>query len=280
MGFEKKFPLMDIAADLNADTKKKLEKMMQFLEGFKRVIVAFSGGVDSSTLAAVCKSAGIDILAVTVVSQKSPSRELEDAPRIAKEIGVRHEFVNMDIMTPEFKENTTERCYFCKSKLLSSLISLADEKGYDAVFEGTNASDLLQHRPGYRAVREMQRVYSPWAEFGITKEEIRMISRSMGFSFYEKPSLACLASRIPFGVRIDEQKLRMVDEAENFVINTVAVKQVRVRNYDGVAVVEVGEDEVEKLLEKALEVRDGLKRIGFRAVLIDLDGYRMGKRLF
>jgi uncharacterized protein len=157
---------------------------------------------------------------------------------------------------------------------------LAEERGYDAVFEGTNASDLEGHRPGYKAVKEMHGVYSPWAEFGITKKEIRMVAKSMGFSFYDKPSLACLASRIPSGVEIDERKLRMVDEAENLVIEIAGVRQVRVRNYDGVAVVEVGEEEIGKLLEKATIVRDRLKEIGFRSVLVDLEGYRTGKQLF
>lgn len=265
---------------MNPETLEKLQRMRGFLEGFKGVVIAFSGGVDSSTLAAVCKDAGLDVLAVTVVSQKSPSREIKDAAKIAMEIGVKHEFVNMDILTPEFRENTSERCYFCKKKVLSSLVSLAEERGYDAVFEGTNASDLEGHRPGYKAVKEMHGVYSPWAEFGITKKEIRMVAKSMGFSFYDKPSLACLASRIPSGVEIDERKLRMVDEAENLVIEIAGVRQVRVRNYDGVAVVEVVEEEIGKLLEKATKVRDRLKEIGFRSVLVDLEGYRTGKQLF
>ncbi|WP_290596234.1 MULTISPECIES: ATP-dependent sacrificial sulfur transferase LarE [unclassified Archaeoglobus] len=265
---------------MDSETTGKLQRMREFLSGFKSAVVAFSGGVDSSTLTAICKDAGLDTLAVTVTSQKSPTREIKEAVKIAEEIGVKHEFINMDILTPEFRENTPERCYFCKRRVLSALVSLAESMGYEAVFEGTNASDLSGHRPGYKAVKEMDRVYSPWAEFGITKDEIRLIARSMGFSFYDKPSLACLASRIPFGVEIDEQKLRMVDEAENSVIEIAGVRQVRVRNYNGVAVVEVGEDEISRLLEKATKVRDRLKEIGFKSVLVDLNGYRTGKRLF
>lgn len=265
---------------VDIQTAEKLRKMKEFLSSFKSTVVAFSGGVDSSTLAAVCKDAGLKTLAVTVISQNSPTREIKDAKKIAEEIGVRHEFINMDILTPEFSENTSERCYFCKKRVLSALVYLAESRDYEVVLEGTNASDLGGHRPGYNAVKEMGKVYSPWAEFGITKDEIRSIAKSMKFSFYDKPSLACLATRIPFGIEIDEQKLKMVDKAENSVIEIAGVRQVRVRNYGGIAVVEVGEDEIKKLLEEATKVRDRLKKIGFRHVLVDLDGYRTGKMLF
>jgi len=265
---------------VDIQTAEKLRKMREFLSSFKSAVVAFSGGVDSSTLAAVCKDAGLETLAITVLSQNSPTREIKDAKKIANEIGVKHEFVNIDILTSEFRKNTSERCYFCKKRVLSTLVSLAKSGGYEVVLEGTNASDLSGHRPGYRAVEEMDRVFSPWAKFGITKDEVRSIAKSMEFSFHDKPSLACLATRIPFGIEIDEQKLKVVDEAENSVIEIAGVRQVRVRNYDGIAVVEVGEDEISKLLEKATKVRDRLKEIGFRHVLVDLDGYRTGKRLF
>lgn len=262
---------------MDSKTAEKLRRMKRFLSNFKSAVVAFSGGVDSSTLAAVCKDGGLKTLAITVISQSSPTREIEDAKKIAEEIGVKHEFINMDILMPEFRKNTSERCYFCKKRILSALVSLAERRGYEVVLEGTNASDLGEHRPGYRAVKEIDRVFSPWAEFGITKDEIRSIAKLMGFSFYSKPPLACLATRIPFGIEVDEQKLKMIDEAENSIIEIAGVRQVRVRDYDGVAVVEVGKDEINKLLEKATKVRDRLKKIGFRHVLVDLDGYRAGK---
>lgn len=134
-------------------------------------------------------------------------------------------------------------------------------------------------RSGYRAVKELN-FHSPWADFGFTKDEIREIARSKGFSFYDKPSLTCLASRIPFGFRINEEKLEMVEIAENAVLRVSGVKQVRVRNYDGVAVIEVGEGELDKILGVAERVRDDVKAAGFRAVLLDPDGYREGKKLF
>lgn len=264
-------------------TRKKLQKMKDFIRRFRKVIVAFSGGVDSSTLAAICKDVlGENVLAITLVSQKSPSREIADATRIAKEIGVEHEFLEIDILTPEFRKNTPERCYFCKKNILSAIIEIAEKRGYDAVFEGTNASDLKGHRPGYRAVLEFKNVYSPWAEFGITKDEIRLIARSMGFSFYNKPSLACLASRIPFGTEIDENKLKMVDKAENAVIEIAEIEQVRVRNFDGKAVIEVESNELPKILNEDIikRLRERLQMIGFSSVLLDLEGYRTGKISF
>ncbi|AIG98566.1 hypothetical protein AFULGI_00018090 [Archaeoglobus fulgidus DSM 8774] len=265
---------------MRPETGKKLENLNHFIQQFEKVLIAFSGGVDSSTLAAVCSNAGVEVLAVTVLSSVSPRREMEEAKRIAEELGVRHEFLKIDLMDEDFRRNDENRCYYCKRRVLSALVEEAKKRGIEVVLEGTNASDLSDHRPGYRAVRELDGVNSPWVEFGITKEEIREIARSMGYSFHDKPSMACLASRIPFGIEIDEGKLKMVDEAEEAVIELAGVKQVRVRNYDGVAVVEVAGDELKKLLNCAEKVRDKLKKIGFRAVLIDLEGYRSGKRLF
>ena len=218
------------------------------------------------------------MLAVTVRSQNSPSREIRDAEKVAREIGIAHEFVDIDVLNiDDFRKNSEQRCYHCKKHILSTLVKLAEERGFDAVFEGTNASDLREHRPGYKAVEELGKVYSPWAEFGITKDEIRMIAKNMGFSFYDKPSLACLATRIPFGIEINEKALQMVDRAEDAVVEAAGVRQVRVRNLNGVAVIEVGCDEVHKVLPVALKIKDKLMEIGFRSVLLDLEGYRTGK---
>ncbi len=264
---------------MDTETKEKLEKMKAFIGEFDHVIVAFSGGVDSSTLAAVCKKVlNENVLAVTIRSQNIPSREIRDAEEVAREIGVAHEFIDIDVLSvDDFRKNSEQRCYYCKKHILSALVMLAEERNFDAVFEGTNASDLGEHRPGYRAVEELEKVYSPWAEFGITKDEIKMIARYMGFSFYDKPSLACLATRIPFGVEINEKALRMIDRAEDAVVEIAKVRQARVRNLNGVAVIEVGSDEVHKVLPVALEIKEKLMEIGFRSVLLDLEGYRTGK---
>lgn len=266
---------------INPETSEKLLRLKEFVKTFDSVIIAFSGGVDSSTLAAISYEVLKDrALAVTALSPTTPSREIEEAKHIAREIGIKHEFIQINELESDgFVENSPERCYFCKRHLLSAMINYARQKGYSAVFEGTNASELKGHRPGYKAIREFSMVHSPWAEFGFTKEEIREVARSMGYSFHDKPSLACLASRIPFGIKIDEGRLRMVDEAENAIIEIAGVRQVRVRNFDGMAIIEVDRDEREKFFNKAVmdEIAERLKKIGFRYVLLDMEGYRTGK---
>ena len=257
----------------------KLKKLEKFISSFERVIVAFSGGVDSSTLAGLANEL-TDVLAVTIISPTTPSREIREAERIAKELSLKHRFYNLNELEDEnFVKNTEERCYFCKRMVLTSLKKIAEEEGYEAVFEGTNASELQGHRPGYRAVMELENVYSPWVIFGFTKEEIREIAKMKGYSFWDKPSVACLSSRIPFNTPIDEVSLKMVDEAENYIIEVAGVRQVRVRKIDGRAVIEVGKDEVEKLLNKEMveKIVPKLRSLGFKAVLLDLEGYRTGK---
>ena len=272
---------MSSANALNPETSEKLLRLKEFIKTFDSVVIAFSGGVDSSTLAAVSYEVLKDrALAVTALSPTTPSREIEEAKRIAREIGIKHEFIQINELESDgFVENSPERCYFCKKHLLSAMVDYAVQNGFSAVFEGTNASELKGHRPGYKAIREFSMVHSPWAEFGFTKEEIREVAKSMGFSFYNKPSLACLASRIPFGIRIEEDRLKMVDEAENAIIEVAGVRQVRVRNFDGMAIIEVDRDEREKFFSQAVmdEIAERLKKIGFNYVLLDMEGYRTGK---
>ncbi|MDW7990249.1 MAG: ATP-dependent sacrificial sulfur transferase LarE [Archaeoglobaceae archaeon] len=259
------------------ELEEKLREMKDFLSHFNSAIVAFSGGVDSATLAALCKEVIKKVLAITVRSEVSPSREIEKALIAAEEIGVKHRFIDLDILKVEgFSENSEMRCYYCKKFLIKALVDIAIAEKYDVVLEGTNASDLKGHRPGYRAVVECDIAFSPWADFGIKKEEIRSIARSMGFSFYNSPSLACLASRIPFGVRITRENLRMIDEAENAVIRIARVGMVRVRNIDGFAVVEVEKDEISHILEKKEKIKDFLLKIGFKDVFINPNGYKTG----
>lgn len=259
------------------EIQKKLEKMKGFLSNFSSAVVAFSGGVDSSTLTAVCKEVINNTLAVTVKSEMSPSREIENSARIAKEIGVKHQFLELDIFSVEgFIKNSEMRCYYCKKFILDALTKFAISEGYEVVFEGTNASDLNGHRPGYKAILECDMVFSPWVDFGIKKEEIREIAKLMGFSFYNAPSIACLASRIPFGVKIRPEMLKAVDKAENVVIEIANVENVRVRNINGFAVVEVESQEIPKLLAKRDKIRESLLRIGFRDVFVNPEGYKSG----
>lgn len=270
---------------LLASLDEKYEKLRRFIldKGKNGVVIAFSGGVDSSTLAAVCHDLlGEKAVAVTAISPIYPAEEVEEAKKVAREIGIRHILVESDELSNEdFVRNPENRCYYCKRGLFNRLQSIADRLGFKAIFEGTNLSDLSGHRPGFQAVRERSNVYSPWAENEITKEEIRMLAKRLGLSTYDKPALACLASRIPFGERITKERLSRVGRAEQIIKQISGVKQLRVRDHNGLARIEVGREERKLLLN--IEVMDKiaseLKRLGFKFVTLDLEGYRTGSML-
>lgn len=264
---------------------EKYEKLRRFIldKGRSGVAIAFSGGVDSSTLAAVCrKLLGDMVAAVTVVSPLHPPEEIEDACRVAREIGVRHLLVEGNQLSDEnFVRNTEDRCYHCKKSMLKTLRIVANELGFEAIFEGTSFSDLEGHRPGWKAVIEADRVYSPWVEARFTKDEVRALARTLGLSVHDKPPTACLATRIPFNERITVEKLVRVGKAEAIVRRAAGVRQVRVRDHCGLARIEVGRSELEKMLR--LDVLDTvageLKKLGFNYVTLDLEGYREGSML-
>jgi uncharacterized protein len=252
-------------------------------KGKDGVVIAFSGGVDSSTLAAVSRSVlGEKVVAATANSPMYTSEELEEAKRTAKEIGVKLIVVETNELSDEnFVKNPENRCYYCKKELLKRLREMANELGFKAVFEGTNFSDLSGHRPGFSAVQEMENVYSPWVASRFTKEEIRAIAKEQGFSFADKQANACLASRIPYHEQITAEKLVRIGKAEQLIRQLTGVKQVRVRDHNGLARIEVTKDE-RKLLCRA-EVLDAivenLKSVGFKYVTFDLEGYRTGSML-
>lgn len=252
-------------------------------KGREGVIVAFSGGVDSSTLAYVCHEILRDkAVAVTAVSPTYPPGEVEDAKRIAKEIGIRHILIETNELSNEnFAKNLENRCYYCKGELLDSLQKVADKLGFRAIFEGTNLSDLSGHRPGFRAVLERENVYSPWVENGFTKDEIRALAKRLGLPIHDKPPLACLASRIPFGERITAERLNRIGKAEEIIKRICGVRQLRVRDHNGLARIEVGKDEMELLLDNRIinQITTELKRLGFKYVTLDLEGYRTGSML-
>lgn len=264
---------------------EKYEKLKRFIKekGKNGVVIAFSGGVDSSTLAAVCHDVlGERAVAVTAKSPTYPSEELEEAKRIAKEIGIKHYIVETnELLNKNFVRNHEDRCYYCKKELLECLQNFAQRLGFKVIFEGTNFSDLSGHRPGFKAIKEMKRVYSPWAENEFTKEEIRRLSRKLGLSVYDKPALACLASRIPFGEQITEKRLNRVEKAEQIIKEISGVRQLRVRDHHDLARIEVGKDE--RILFFNIEIIDKvaneLKQLGFKFVTLDLEGYETGSLL-
>ena len=264
---------------------EKYEILRRFIEekGAGGVVVAFSGGVDSSTLAAVCYDVlGDKVVAVTAESPTYLSAELDDAKRVAREIGVKHHIIETDEFSQQdFVQNPENRCFYCKTELLDSSLSYAYEIGFTTVFEGTNFSDLGGHRPGFEAVKDDKNVFSPWVEAEFTKDEIRALAKGIGLSVHDKPSLACLASRIPFGENITMEKLTRVGSAEQFIKNVFGIRQIRVRDHDGLARVEVGKDERHLLFDVGSldAVVDKLKSLGFDFVTFDMEGYRTGSML-
>jgi uncharacterized protein len=264
---------------------EKYEGLRRFIreKGKGGVVVALSGGVDSSTLAAVCHDVlGKRAIAVTAKSPTYPPEEMDEAKRIAKEIGIEHYIVETYEMADEnFIRNPENRCYYCKKELLNRLHDVARGLGFMVVFEGTNLSDLGGHRPGFKAIEETDNAFSPWVENEFSKEEIRTLAKKMGLSFYDKPSLPCLASRIPFGEQISEDRLNRIRRAEQLIKKIVGVRQVRVRDHNGLARIEVGRDERELFLNIGImdKVAVELKKLGFRFVSMDLEGYRTGSML-
>ena len=264
---------------------EKYEELKRYIQekGKGGVVIAFSGGVDSSTLAAVSHSVlGEKVVAVTAESPTYTPEELDEAKNVAKEIGIKLYVVETDELSNEdFSKNPENRCYYCKKELLKRLKTVANELGFKAVFEGTNFSDLTGHRPGFKVVKEMENVYSPWVDTRFTKEEIRAVARKMGLSVQNKPPLACLASRISYNERITAEKLERIGKAEQIVKKITGVQQLRVRDHNGLARIEVGRDERKlfcnvEILDK---IFDDLKRIGFKYVTLDLEGYRTGSML-
>ncbi|MFT4883255.1 MAG: hypothetical protein ACI8U4_000757 [Natronomonas sp.] len=257
----------------------KREAAIEDLREFESVLIAFSGGVDSSVVAALAHEAlGEDAVACTAKSETLPDAELTEANRIADEIGVRYETVSFSELDSEaFVENDGERCYHCRSMRLGRMFDKARELDIGVVCDGTNASDPGEgHRPGLRAVEELD-AYSPLLEHDITKGEVREIARHYDLSVADKPSMACLSSRIPTGLEVTEEKLSRIEKAET-LLRTWGFEQFRVRDHDGLARIEVGEDELERALDPdfAAAAREHLSDIGFDHVTLDLAGYRTG----
>ncbi len=243
------------------------------------VLVAFSGGVDSSVVAALAQDAlGDRAVACTAKSETLPAAELADAKQVAEEIGIRHEIVSFSELESEsFVENDEERCYHCRTMRLGEMLTTARKLGIETVCDGTNADDPgAGHRPGLRAVDELD-VYSPLLAHDVSKAEVREIAAHYDLSVADKPSMACLSSRIPTGLEVTEDRLTRVEQAEA-LLRQWGFDQFRVRDHDGLARIEVAPDELERALEPAFveTVRDALTELGFEHVTLDLHGYRTG----
>ncbi|MCS7386285.1 MAG: ATP-dependent sacrificial sulfur transferase LarE [archaeon GB-1867-005] len=259
-----------------------MEKYQALLNWFKDkdgVLVAFSGGVDSTLVAYAAKQIlGDKALAVTANSPLLPPGELEEAKKIANFIGIRHLVIDVNELENEhLARNPPNRCYYCKLELMAKLLEIARHHNLSVVVDGTNADDMKSYRPGIRALKELG-IRSPLAEVGLTKADVRAISRMLKLPTADKPPMTCLASRFPYGVRITPEAVRRVGEAELIIKKIAGVKLVRVRDHGIIARIEVGRDEREKLFDERIldEISKKLKELGYLYVAMELEGYVSG----
>jgi len=257
--------------------EQKLSRLKKIISDYRSCLIAFSGGVDSTFLlkAATLALPRERILAVTAYSSTFPKDELVFSKNIARGLGVRHKIIKTNELKDKgFVSNPINRCYFCKKELFARLKKLALKSKLDVVLDASNLSDESDLRPGSIAKREYK-IRSPLQEAGFTKEEIRKSSRELGLSTWDKPSLACLASRVPYGTKISSRLLGRINRAEVYLRNA-GFKQVRLRHYDGLCRIEVEQKDIPRLVSKRKQVVDKLKKLGYNYVTIDLEGYRTG----
>jgi len=257
----------------------KYQKLKDILQEMGNMLAAFSGGVDSTFLLKAAKDVlGDHLLAVTALSDTTPRQERDEAVRLAEMLGVAHIIVESEEMNlPEFVKNTPDRCYICKKQRYSEMLKIAGEKGFAYLADGENYDDREDYRPGTRAAKELG-VRSPLREAGLTKSDIRMISKELNLPTWNKPAFPCLASRIPYHSPITPEKLRQTDAGEIFLREIGMDPQLRVRHYGDTVRIELKAEDIAKLADDTLRIRivNYFKSIGFDFVTLDLEGYARG----
>jgi uncharacterized protein len=262
---------------MNLPLEEKYARLIDLLAERGNAAVAFSGGVDSSFLCYATREAlGDRAAAITVASPMLPKSELDCAAEVAAKVGIRHILIAEDKIDEEVAANPKERCYFCKKIEFAAIIAEAKKHGIHTVLDGSNADDPSDYRPGLKALEELA-VFSPLRAAGLGKEEIRELSRRFGLPTWDKPAFACLASRIPYGERIDREKLSRVEKAEE-ILRREGFRQFRVRSHGDIARIEVAPEERRRFFnEKTLDsVSREIKALGFVYAALELEGYVMG----
>jgi len=254
----------------------KLQKLKKNLKAMKSVLIAYSGGVDSTLL---LKIAGDvlkgKVLAVIAGSPTYPQDEIKGATKLAKKLGVKCRLIKTnEFSDTRFVKNPRNRCYYCKLELFSVLKKIAKQEKLNYVLDGSNLDDLKDFRPGSRAKSELK-IRSPLQEVELTKKEIRFLSKKMKLPTWNKPSLACLASRIPYGTYLKKQDLERVNKAEQY-LRSLGFKQVRVRHYGDTARIEIERDKIKTFIVQSTECIVKLKKIGYKYITLDMEGYRTG----